>query len=166
MKRLCWLALLCLPLLLLVGCATPQRTSEPHSSLPAAPYWSGRLALQVHSDPPQSFSAAFDLSGSAQNGELLLSSALGQTLASVRWSEHGVELRQGDRLTLYPNLEDLATGLGASGLPLAALFEWLQGRAQQSLDWQVDLTRHAEGRLVARRSSPLPTAELRIVFQP
>jgi outer membrane lipoprotein LolB len=32
--------------------------------------------------------------------------------------------------------------------------------------WQADLTRQAEGRITARRSAPLPTAELRVVFQP
>jgi outer membrane lipoprotein LolB len=49
---------------------------------------------------------------------------------------------------------------------VAALFGWLQGQTADASGWNADLSRHSEGRVVARRLQPLPTAELRLVFQP
>ena len=62
--------------LALAGCATPpgSRDDPPHN-------WSGRLAVQVHSTPPQSLTAGFELNGSSEVGELRLHSPLGTTLA-------------------------------------------------------------------------------------
>ena len=48
----------------------------------------------------------------------------------------------------------------------AALFGWLRGREGDVPGWQADLSRQGEGRISARRSTPLPTAELRVVFAP
>lgn len=152
-------ALLCA--LLLTACATPQRTT-----LPGQETWNGRLAVRVDSDPPQSFSAGFDLRGSPQTGELQLTSPLGNTLATVRWSPEWAELRQGEQVTRHASLDELTTELGGTALPVAALFGWLRGQTTDGNGWLADLARHAEGRVTARRASPLPTAELRIVFQP
>ncbi|UJW79121.1 lipoprotein insertase outer membrane protein LolB [Hydrogenophaga sp. SL48] len=148
--------------LLLVACATPA----PTASLDGAPYWNGRLALTVDSDPPQSFSAGFDLRGTPQTGELQLNSPLGTALATVRWTPEGAELLQGDKITRRPTLDTLTTELGGHALPVAALFAWLRGHGASVNGWQADLSRQASGRIVARRTQPLPTAELRIVFQP
>ena len=79
---------------LLTACATPQRTA-----LPGETNWNGRLSVRVDSDPPQSFTAGFDLRGSPQTGELQLNSPLGNTLATVLWSPQGAELRQGEQVT-------------------------------------------------------------------
>lgn len=140
---------------------------------PAAPppgtegrVWSGRLALTVHSEPPQSYAAGFELSGSPASGELQLTSPLGNVLALARWSPDGAEWRQGDHVTRRASLDQLAAELGSAPLPVAALFGWLQGQPQGTGDWTVDLSRQPEGRIVARRLQPLPTAELRLVFQP
>ena len=50
-------------------------------------------------------------------------------------------------------------------LPVLAMFDWLQGRDAQAGGWRVDLSAHADGRLVARREQPQPAAELRLVFE-
>lgn len=154
------LALLC-GALLLTACATPSRPVAPGMEA-----WSGRLALRVESDPPQSFSAGFDLRGSPDAGELQLTSPLGNTLATVRWTPEGAELRQGEQITRRASLDELTTELGGTPLPVVALFGWLRGQTASTSGWQADLARHAEGRVTARRASPLPTAELRIVFVP
>lgn len=146
--------------LLLSACATPSPNTAGDSS------WSGRLALQVDSTPPQSFSAGFDLHGSPQAGELQLTSPLGITLASVHWVPGSAELRQGEQITRRNNLDELTTHLGGTALPVAALFAWLRGQPLDASGWQADLSRLPEGRLTARRTQPLPSAELRIVFQP
>lgn len=148
--------------LVLAGCATPA----PTAAVDGAPFWSGRLALTVDSDPPQSFSAGFDLRGTPQAGELQLNSPLGNALATVRWNPDSAELLQGDKVTRRPTLDALTTELGGHALPVTALFAWLRGHDAETNGWQADLSRQATGRIVAKRSQPLPSAELRIVFQP
>lgn len=146
---------------LLSACATPPRPAGPDETL-----WSGRLALQVDSQPPQSFSAAFDLRGAPAAGELQLTSPLGNTLATVTWTPKSAELRQGGQVTRRGSLDELTTELSGTAVPVAALFGWLRGEQGDVPGWQADLSRQAEGRITARRSTPLPTAELRVVFQP
>ena len=155
------LALLGVAALTLAGCAAPR----PDTSRDA-PFWSGRLALTVHSEPPQSYSAGFELRGAPASGELQLTSPLGTVLASVHWSAQGAELRQGTRVTHRNSLDELTADLDGTPLPVAALFGWLQGQASEASGWSADLSRHADGRVVARRLQPLPAAELRLVFQP
>jgi outer membrane lipoprotein LolB len=145
----------------LSACATP-----PRSALPGETVWSGRLSLQVDSAPPQSFSAAFDLRGAPAEGELQLTSPLGNTLATVVWTPQSAELRQGGQVTRRGNLDELTSELSGTAVPVAALFGWLRGEQGDVPGWQADLSRQAEGRITARRSTPLPTAELRVVFQP
>lgn len=144
------------------ACATPPPSTQPHEAT-----WSGRLSVRVDSDPPQAFSAGFELRGTPQTGELQLTSPLGNTVASVQWSPQGAALQQGQQVTRRSSLDQLSTELSGTQLPLAALFGWLQGQASEDTHgWQADLTRQPEGRITARRSAPLPSAELRLVFQP
>lgn len=145
---------------LLVACATP-RVPPPGQS-----HWSGRLAVQVASTPPQSFSAGFDLTGSPDAGELALTTPLGNTVATVVWSPGTAELRQGEQITRRASLDELATEMGGTALPVTALFAWLSGQPHSAHGWTADLSRQPEGRVTARRTDPAPSAELRIVFQP
>jgi outer membrane lipoprotein LolB len=158
-RRRLWLAA---PLVLLLGaCATPLPPPVAGQER-----WSGRLALQVESDQPRSYSAGFELLGSPQAGELQLTSPLGQTLASVRWSPQGAELLQGQQRLQRASLDELTAELTGTALPVAALFAWLRGQEAAAGGWVADLSRQADGRLSARREQPLPQAQLRIVFQP
>jgi len=145
---------------ILAGCAT----SPSHT--PGQTVWSGRLAVQVDSEPPQSFSAGFDLSGNAQEGELALTTPLGNTVATVRWSPGAAELQQGQQVTRRASLDELSTELSGTALPVTALFAWLRGQPQIASGWVADLSRQPEGRIHARRQTPAPAAELRIIFQP
>lgn len=145
----------------LAACATPPRAVQVGEEA-----WSGRLALQIDTTPPQSFSAAFDLRGAPKAGELQLTSPLGNTLATVTWTPESAELRQGGRVTRRGNLDELTTELSGTAVPVAALFGWLRGEQGDVPGWQADLSRQAEGRITARRTAPLPTAELRVVVQP
>ena len=148
--------------LLLSGCAAPRTAPSADGS----PYWSGRLALTLDSDPPQQFSAGFDLRGNPETGELQLNSPLGNVLATVRWTPGGAEMVQGDTVTRRQNLDQLTTALGGTALPVVALFAWLRGQAADADGWSADLTRQPDGRIVAKRLQPLPAAELRIIVQP
>lgn len=155
-----WILLLA-TMALLSACATPQRAAQPGEDL-----WSGRLAMTVQSDPPQSFSAGFDLRGTPAQGELQLTTPLGTSLATVVWSPGSAEMRQGGQVTRRGSLEELTAELSGTPVPVAALFGWLRGRPDDVPGWQADLSRQPEGRITARRTSPAPSAELRVVVQP
>lgn len=148
--------------LALTACAVPPRASQT----PGQPFWSGRLALQVEGEQSQSFSAAFELRGTPQAGELALYSPLGATLAQLRWAPGLAELQASGQRRNYPSIDALTQEATGTALPLAALFAWLQGQNAEVPGWRADLSRMADGRLVARREMPLPTAELRVVLQP
>ncbi|KQP14279.1 outer membrane lipoprotein LolB [Pseudorhodoferax sp. Leaf267] len=155
-------AVLLAGVLALSACALPPRTVQDADQ----GMWSGRLALQVEGEQAQSFSASFELRGSPERGELSLFTPLGATAAQLRWEPGTAWLRADGRERRYASIEDLSADATGTPLPLAALFDWLAGRAADVPGWQADLSRVADGRISARRSMPLPTAELRIVFAP
>lgn len=145
--------------LLAAGCATPRMTP-----VDANAYWSGRMAIQVLKDPPESMSAGFELQGSAQAGEMVLLSPIGTTLARLEWTPQGARLAQGQQQVDSPSLQRLGARLTGTELPIAALFEWLAGRPADAPGWQVDLSAHAQGRISAERREPSPGALLRIAL--
>lgn len=145
--------------LLTAGCATPRM-----SPVDANAYWTGRMAIQVLKDPPESLSAGFELQGSAQSGEMVLLSPIGTTLARLEWTPQGARLAQGQQQVDSPSLQRLGARLTGTELPIAALFEWLAGRPAEAPGWQVDLSAHAQGRISAERRQPSPGAVLRIAL--
>jgi outer membrane lipoprotein LolB len=158
-KRLVGLSLGGWGLLALTGCATQRPTPTD----PAA-FWSGRLALQLQSNPPQNWSTSFELQGSAKQGQMLLLSPIGTTLARLSWTPQSAQLEQGQDQTESTSLQSLSQRLTGTHLPIAALFDWLAGQATPESGWQVDLSAYPQGRLTARRNTPEPEALLRIVF--
>lgn len=145
--------------LLAAGCATPRMTP-----VDANAYWSGRMAIQVLKDPPESLSAGFELQGSAQAGEMVLLSPIGTTLARLEWTPQGARLAQGQQQVDSISLQRLGARLTGTELPIAALFEWLAGRPAEAPGWQVDLSAHAQGRISAERREPSPGAVLSIAL--
>ena len=158
-KRLAALGLVSWLLLVLAGCATQR----PPAADPAA-FWSGRLGLQLQSNPPQNWSTSFELQGSAAQGQMLLLSPIGTTLARLSWTPQSALLEQGQDKTESRSLQSLSQRLTGTQLPIAALFDWLAGLATDVPGWQVDMTAHPQGRLTARRNTPEPEAILRIVL--
>lgn len=148
---------ICCATLLASGCTTPP------TAMTSSGQWSGRLSLQLESDPPQGFHAGFELRGSPRAGELELHTPLGSTLALASWNEQTALLQRGDAWHAYPDLAALSAALTGTALPVAELFEWLQGRAVPTPGWEVELDAD-HGRLRARRSDPAPPATLRIVL--
>jgi outer membrane lipoprotein LolB len=158
--------------LLLAGCATPGPPGE-------APWAQGRLALRVDasaSRPAQSLNLGFELRGDGERGELRLTGPLGTRVAEARWSPREAVLDSGQGPVRYTSLEALAAQALGEALPLQALPPWLAGRPWpgaphralpapavgfEQLGWQVDLSRHAEGHVLARRDTP-PAVLLRV----
>jgi len=136
---------------------------------------SGRLSIRVDSEPVRALSSAFELSGDAGTGALLLTSPLGATLAQARWGPGEAVLQTPGTTARYPDLDSLAEQALGERVPLAALFDWLRGRpwpgsASQPLPagetgftqmgWRVGLARYAEGWVDARRDA-VPAVTMR-----
>lgn len=152
-------------LALLGGCAVPAR--RPAGTGDAGEgYWSGRLALQILSEPVQSWSAGFELMGRPEAGELRIASPLGQTLAQLRWQPGSALLQRGAQLERRPSLAAMVRELTGTDVPIEALFAWLRGQPVTVQGWEADLSRQAEGRISARRMQPLPVTMLRLQFEP
>lgn len=156
-RRAACLALGVWPVLASVGCATlapPPAVPTPLARHAAS--LSGRLALSVAATPEhaaQSFNAAFELSGHAEQGGLDLSTPLGTVLATARWApgEALLTLPQGQQR--HSDLDALTRALLGEALPVTALFDWLRGRPWPGapaettatgftqIGWAVDLSR-------------------------
>ena len=150
-------------LVLLAGCANPPRAAN--QAAPALAHWSGRLALRVEADQQQSFSAGFELKGNAQAGELSLYSPLGATLAQLVWAPGDARLRWDGKERSFDSLAALTLHATGTELPVASMFQWLAGENAEAAGWQADLRELSNRRLVARRSTPPPAVEMRLVLE-
>jgi outer membrane lipoprotein LolB len=147
--------------LLLAACATPPRPVVPEGTQ----VWTGRLALTVEGQREQSFSAGFELTGAPERGELRLTNPLGGTVAVLAWAPGSATLRSGGNTRQFESLEALAQEATGAPIPIAALFDWLAGKATPVAGWEADVTQVADGRLRARRVAPPPVADLRVAFE-
>lgn len=128
--------------------------------------WTGRISLQVQSEPPQAFFAGFELRGSPAQGELTLNSPLGNSLAVLRWSAQEAVLDSGNQVQRFASVDELIEKVTGAAVPLPALFDWLGGKNTALNGWSADLSQQAEGRISASRTSPQPRSDLRIVLAP
>ena len=127
-------------------------------------FWTGRMSLQLQSEPPQAFYAGFELKGQADSGELTLISPLGSILGIMRWSPGVAILEQGSSTQRFASTDDLLARTTGAAVPISALFDWLVGKNTAAPGWEADLSRQADGRITAKRTAPAPQAELRIVL--
>lgn len=143
---------------------------------------SGKLSVRVDASaatPARSESGNFELKGTADDGQLNLSSPLGTVLAQARWSGQKAWLTTSRGETTYPDLDALTQEMLGERLPVAALFDWLRGRPWpgassqihsppagpgfQQLGWSVDLARFGEGWISAQRDQiPVVTVRARV----
>ena len=154
---------LALGVAMLGGCAQPARQLQP--DVAASHHWSGRMALQVQDAQQQSFSAGFELQGQPESGTLLVFNPLGSIMARLQWTRAGATLQQGDQITQSDSLPELITRMTGSDIPVAALFDWLQGKPTPAQGWEADLAAYGDGKITAQRLYPQPEASLRIVIE-
>lgn len=146
---------------LIAGCATPKSNKGQNIQS-----WSGRISLEVQSLPPQSLTSSFALIGSAQTGQLRLQSAIGTTVAVLNWSPTQALLNSGaQRIETFSSVQELMENSLGAAVPLTAFFDWLDGKPTAIEGWQTDLSQHANGRIQATRSWPLPAVELRLILE-
>jgi outer membrane lipoprotein LolB len=156
----------------LAACAGVPRSGER----PTGEALSGRLALRVDGGEARSMTAAFELQGRPEAGELNLSTPLGTVLGQARWSPGSVVLVTPQGTTAYPDLDALTREVLGESLPVAALFDWLKGRPWagapsraaaadrtgfSQLGWAVDLAAYADASITAVREQP-PAVTVRV----
>jgi outer membrane lipoprotein LolB len=136
------------------------------AAAPDKPVFSGRISLQVDSEPVQTFAGGFELQGNESAGQLSLFTPLGGTVAVLRWQPGRAQLQNGSDTQEYPSVQAMLQRTTGAAIPLPALFAWLRGQAFEAPGWQADVSRHSDGRISAQRTDPLPAARLRIVLEP
>jgi len=146
----------------IAGCAQLPRAEAPNDS--KVQMWSGRISLQVQSEPAQAFFAGFELRGNPEQGELALNSPLGTSLAVLRWSPGEAVLDSGGQVQRFESVDALIEKATGASVPLPALFDWLAGKNTAAAGWNADLTHYAGGRISASRIAPQPRSDLRIVL--
>ena len=157
-RRLC----LCSGLALACGLGACAQALKPTAASPLLR--SGRMAINERVDNGRRFSAAFELQGTATQGELSIFTPLGSVLRKLVWDAESARLLDGSSEQRFANLAELSRAALGTELPIAALFDWLEGRATEVAGWQIDLSRHAQGRIMATREAPAPAVELRVVL--
>jgi outer membrane lipoprotein LolB len=182
MKRWSWIGLTAV---LLSACATqtasnssPQIYTPPtvnsaetqvasvQAEVAAPAFRAGRFALQIDTEPPQSFMTSFDLTGGWPEGALNIYNPLGMQMARVEWTALSAKLRQGNQVREAASLGSLVYQLTGSQLPTAALVDWLGGKPTPAEGWNVDVSEWHLRRLVLERVQPAPRTVLRIAFEP
>ena len=146
--------------LLITGCALPPKKFGAYPQ--EASTWRGRLAVRVETAEPQSFSAAFELTGSAAAGEMTLFNPLGGTAAVLAWDAQTAIMRVNGDVQHHPSLDALISRAIGTEIPVDALFSWLAGELAPADGWNPDLSQRARGRITAKRTSPAPPLELRL----
>ena len=157
---------LLIALFLVAGCAhkiTATGIKDTQNEVKIS-FWTGRISLQIQSEPAQAFFAGFELKGHADNGELTLTSPLGSILGIMRWSPGEVTLLQGGSVKRFASTDELLAQATGAAVPVSALFDWLDGKNTPTPGWLADLSQQGNGRITAKRVNPAPLADLRIVL--
>ena len=81
---------------------------------PAPAFKAGRFALQIDTQPPQSFISSFDLTGGWPDGTLNIYNPLGLQMARLEWTAQSAKLIQGSQVGYAANLESLVYKLTLS----------------------------------------------------
>ena len=157
MMRRFWFVML---ISMLSACATDMKPKMPTAE--RSQEWSGRISLQVQADPPQQLNASFALQGGAQKGQLDVFSPFGTTLATMQWTPQEAWLHQGNQQQRFASIAVLTERLTGAQLPIAELFDWLNGEPTAVDGWQTDVSQLGRGWLIATRTSPVPSVLLKI----
>jgi outer membrane lipoprotein LolB len=147
---------------LIAGCARKIYRSDPNDA--EQRLWTGRISLQIQSEPVQAFFAGFELKGLADRGELMLTSPVGNVLGIMRWSPNEAVLESGNEIKRFSSVDALLERTTGAAIPISALFDWLKGTNTQLSGWSADLSGLDTGRIVAIRTEPAPQTRLRIVL--
>lgn len=123
--RRTWLLALLLPLAL-IGCASAPPSAQLPSEMVQAFALQGRVSIRYGAE---SLSGQLDWRADVASDEVLLSSPLGQGIASIRRHDGGVSLiRPGQPMVTAESVEMLTLSELGFRLPLTGLRYWVQAR--------------------------------------
>ena len=126
--------------------------------------WTGRISLQIQSEPPQDFFTGFELKGQTERGELILTSPFGSVLGVMRWSSDEATLESAGEVKRFASVDALLQHTTGAAVPMAGLFDWLAGKDTSISGWTADFSKRDTGRIDATRTDPAPQTRLRIVL--
>lgn len=147
---------------LIASCAHKSGASGLHDIKTGV--WTGRISLQIQSDPPQAFFTGFELRGQAERGELTLTSPIGSVLGVMRWSPDEAVLESAGEVKRFASVDALLQQATGAAVPVSGLFDWLAGKDTRMNGWTADLSKRDTGRIDAIRTEPAPQTKLRIVL--
>lgn len=113
----------------------------------------------------QSFTAGFELQGNSEQGNMTLFTPLGGTAAEISWTPALAVMQAQGEAHNFASIDLLISKAVGTDIPLPALFGWLNGRSTESTGWNVDLSQFESGKIVARRVTLGPAAEIRVVLE-
>jgi outer membrane lipoprotein LolB len=166
--------------LLLAGCANLEPSTRPAATgAQAEQRIIGKISVQVQDerDPDQhkGGNGSFELLGGPAAGQLELSTPLGGLIARASWTEREVQLTTPQGTRNFADLDSLSREMLGEAIPVAALFDWMQGRPWsgapsqtltdgfEQLGWRIELSRFSDGIISATRSyAPIVTLRARI----
>lgn len=111
-------------------------------------------------------SADFDLRGSPDNGALSLFGPFGTTLAELQWSPTSAQLKRAGESRYFDSLSSMVAQTSGMELPIEQIFAWLEGQTVNTPEWQVDVSRRAQGRITAHKPAPPPAIDLQLILEP
>jgi outer membrane lipoprotein LolB len=114
--------------LALAGCAQLPKSAPPAATESRL---SGRISVTVAGDVHHrgtGGAASFELFGGPQAGQLELTTPLGSLVARATWAPGSVTLQTPQEERRFDSLDELTRELLGEAVPVAALFDWLQGR--------------------------------------
>jgi outer membrane lipoprotein LolB len=159
-----WSVLCFATLVLLTGCAI--KTQKQPSEIDPLLHWQGKISAKVHSTPMRVFYADFDLDGSPISGTLALQAPLGIRIADMRWDSDAATLVASGKSQQFESLQSMVFYAVGVDLPVAYIFDWLEGKSTSHPNWQVDLSERANGRITAQKIAPEPKVDLKIFVEP
>lgn len=127
------------------------------------------MSVRVEASPSldaQAFSSTFELQGGPSQGQLHFYTPLGSTAAAIVWTSDRAQLQSGAETQHFNNIADLIERVLGTSVPVTALFAWLAGDHLSLDGWEVDQSQFDSGKITARRVSPSPSAEIRVVLEP
>jgi outer membrane lipoprotein LolB len=95
---------------------------------------------------------------------MTLFNPLGGTAAVLTWDAQTATMRVNGDVQHHPSLDALISRAIGTEIPVDALFSWLAGELASADGWNPDLSQRASGRITAKRTSPAPPVELRLVL--
>jgi outer membrane lipoprotein LolB len=95
---------------------------------------------------------------------MTLFNPLGGTASVLTWDTQTATMRVNGDSQHHPSLNALINRVIGIEIPVGALFAWLAGELAVADGWTPDLSRHGSGRITAKRTSPAPPVELRVVL--